>query len=175
MFQILIVLLLGCFVSAKDIKPTDACARSCDNSLSSAIFSDWESSAPYDARQCNSRLYSISSYICLSQYCPVKSQQIALALRNATCQDKYRTALPPLSILDEYTPGLISQLRQIRFNETFDPNHALGKPVTVDPEFFSSWFETLVCRHSVYLNNFFETDMLQSAWDYAAENHYLYR
>lgn len=149
MFQILIVLLSGCFVSAKTVKLTDACARSCDNSLSSAIFSDWEPSAPYDARQCKSRLYSISSYICLSQYCPLKSQNIALALRNTTCQDKYRTAIPPLSILDKYTPKQISQLSRIHFNQTIDPEHPLKQPVVVDAEFFSSWLETLVCRHSV--------------------------
>lgn len=148
MFQILVILLLGCFVSAKTVKLTDACARSCDNSLSSAIFSDWEPSAPYDARQCKSRLYSVSSYICLSQYCSLKSQKIALALRNTTCQNKFHTTIPPFSILDKYTPELISHLSRIHFNETIDPKYPLRKPVVVDGHFFSSWLETLVCRQS---------------------------
>lgn len=98
---------------------------------------------------CRSQRAVTSMYLCLDMFCEQDARAAEVAALNETCVGADMDALPPISIISNYTPGDIERLRHIRLGETFAPNATVKEVVVPAFELYKAWFDTLV-RRAVY-------------------------
>ncbi|KHN93968.1 ferric-chelate reductase [Metarhizium album ARSEF 1941] len=85
----------------------------------------------------------MSMYLCLDVFCEQQARAAEVAALNESCVGSGMRALPPISIVSNYTAGDIERLRHIRLDETFAPNDTVKEVVLPASELHKAWFDTL--------------------------------
>ncbi|KFG87192.1 hypothetical protein MANI_113140 [Metarhizium anisopliae] len=138
-------------------RSADLCLQSCQNALAPVRFSDAEVlPAKSRVEMCRSQRAVTSMYLCLDMFCEQDARAAEVAALNETCVGADMDALPPISIISNYTPGDIERLRHIRLGETFAPNATVKEVVVPAFELYKAWFDTL------------------DAYRYVTHHHFLY-
>jgi len=121
------------------------CYEACLMALNPIKFSDSQGSIP-EVKDCQSTFAISSLYLCARVYCSEQNRLEGLHEQNKTCQAKVRTALPPWSVVANYTDDEVSALRRV---EKLDWENAttFGEVVVPSAHLFHLAYDTLVCSY----------------------------